>query len=421
MPDGEHACTEQTLHDLADVVAAPEEALPQRLSELLSPFISHDAIVLFAADVVGGERRGVGDRSFVDGVPYLLLDEKRRMLRPGSVQQDEIDVQGVAVPVLQVLSRNGALLLIAHPRPVEGGAQTALQLWNIVALRVQELADVAPPDFLQLARFSSGERMEALSELADEYSMTLESVLAALRSPALDDGGARQRAIALAAEGLMHLRTASDRVRTVTEEAVTTAFERLRDDLRPLVRYRDLDVQFVEPPSDGRPLPSEVAHGARAVVRGSILALIDRPEVGRVRVQWGCDGTNLLIDMRDDGPGDLTKEPTQLRLVRHRVQALNGRLSIDATPGWGTEMAIVIPLDPPQPPSGAGAWNLRPRELEVLRRLAAGRRNRAIADELGISENTVKFHVTRIFRSLDVTTRAEAAAVFLGAQLAAPR
>ena len=101
----------------------------------------------------------------------------------------------------------------------------------------------------------------------------------------------------------MHLRTASDRVRTFTEEPVTTAFERLRDDLRPLVRYRDIDVQFVEPPVDGRALPSEIAHGARAVVRGSILALVDRHDVSRVRVQWDCDGTNLLINVRDDGPG----------------------------------------------------------------------------------------------------------------------
>ncbi|UUT34916.1 helix-turn-helix transcriptional regulator [Microbacterium elymi] len=232
------------------------------------------------------------------------------------------------------------------------------------------------------------------------------------RSADLDDRSARTTATGIAAQGMVHLRTASDRVRTFTEEPVTTAFERLRDDLRPLVRYRDLDVQFVEPPVDGRPLPSEVAHGARAVVRGSILALVDRPEVGRVRVQWDCDGTNLLIGMRDDGPGDMTDASTQLQLVRQRVHALNGRLTIEATPGWGTEMAIVIPLDPPHVGSAAAAWELRPRELEVLQLLATGRRNRAIAEELGISENTVKFHVAGIYRKLGVSSRAEAAAVF---------
>ena len=212
----------------------------------------------------------------------------------------------------------------------------------------------------------------------------------------------------------MHLRTASDRVRTFTEEPVTTAFERLRDDLRPLVRYRDIDVQFVEPPINGRALPSEIAHGARAVVRGAILALVDRHDVSRVRVQWDCDGTNLLINVRDDGPGDLSDESVQLRLVRQRVVALNGRLSFEATPGWGTEMSVVMPLDPPhrlvRRAAGMGPPPARGRGAQLL---IAGQRNREIATNLGISENTVKFHVAKIFRKLGVASRAEATAFVL--------
>jgi DNA-binding CsgD family transcriptional regulator len=267
--------------------------------------------------------------------------------------------------------------------------------------------------YLQLARATSGERMEVLADLSDDYSMTLETVLGALRSPLLDDSSARASATAIAAGGLVHLRTAGDRVRAATEEPVTTAFQRLRDDLRPLVRYRDLDVQFVEPPVDGRPLPGEVAHGARAVVRGVILALIDL-DLARIRVQWDCDGTNLLIDMRDDGRRGIPDDSVQLELVKQRVHALGGRIAIENTPGWGSDMAIVIPLDPPHiPPRGITAWALRPRELDVLRQLATGRRNRDIAAELKISENTVKFHVASIYRKLGVRSRAEATALYL--------
>jgi DNA-binding CsgD family transcriptional regulator len=278
-------------------------------------------------------------------------------------------------------------------------------------VRAQELAD---PDSLRHARMSAGERMEVLTELVDEYSTTLESILAVLRSGKVDDSAARSAATAVAASGLVHLRTASDRVRTSAEEAVTSAFERLREDLRPLVHYRDIDVQFVEPPEDGRPLPSEVAHGARAVVRGAVLALLESPDVGRVRVQWDCDGTNLLIDMRDDGRGDVTGDSVSMQSVSQRLHALGGRISTTATPGWGTEIAIVIPLDPPQTAPGvAEAWELRPREHDVLRRLAAGKRNREIAADLAISENTVKFHVANIYRKLDVSSRSEATALFL--------
>lgn len=283
-----------------------------------------------------------------------------------------------------------------------------------VPSRIVREAEAALPGYLRRERYTSAERMGALTELSAEYSTTLETVLASLRSPNLDDRAARQQATVLAAEGLVHLRTASDHARTIDEEPVTTAFERLRDDLRPLMRFRDIDVQFVEPPVDGRPLPGEVAHGARAVVRGAILAMIDDATVSRVRTQWDCDGTNLLIDMRDDGDGSTTHRSSQLRLIEDRVVALRGRISVDATDGWGTEMSIAIPLDPPQARGSAPpGWSLGAREGEVLALLADGSRNRDIAETLSISENTVKFHVANLYRKLGVSSRAEATALYL--------
>jgi DNA-binding CsgD family transcriptional regulator len=53
---------------------------------------------------------------------------------------------------------------------------------------------------------------------------------------------------------------------------------------------------------------------------------------------------------------------------------------------------------------------LTPRELEVLRLLAAGRSNRAIAEALVISEHTVARHVQNIFAKLDVSSRTAAGA-----------
>jgi two-component system NarL family response regulator len=48
------------------------------------------------------------------------------------------------------------------------------------------------------------------------------------------------------------------------------------------------------------------------------------------------------------------------------------------------------------------------RELAVLRLLATGRSNREIGEALGISDGTVKIHVTHLFAKLDVSNRAEA-------------
>lgn len=52
--------------------------------------------------------------------------------------------------------------------------------------------------------------------------------------------------------------------------------------------------------------------------------------------------------------------------------------------------------------------HLTDREMEVLRLLARGHRNKEIAEALVISERTVKFHVGVIFQKLGVTNRAEA-------------
>jgi two-component system, NarL family, response regulator LiaR len=61
---------------------------------------------------------------------------------------------------------------------------------------------------------------------------------------------------------------------------------------------------------------------------------------------------------------------------------------------------------------GAGAErgeHLTPRELEVLALLARGRANKAIALDLGVSERTVKTHVSNILGKLNLTDRTQAA------------
>ncbi|MGV3622966.1 MAG: response regulator [Archangium sp.] len=56
--------------------------------------------------------------------------------------------------------------------------------------------------------------------------------------------------------------------------------------------------------------------------------------------------------------------------------------------------------------------SLSPRELEVLRALSTGASNKEIAQQLGLSDGTVRIHVSIIFGKLDVDDRT--AAVTLG-------
>ena len=57
--------------------------------------------------------------------------------------------------------------------------------------------------------------------------------------------------------------------------------------------------------------------------------------------------------------------------------------------------------------STAAGEQLTPREIEIVRMVARGLRNRAIAEQLSISEGTVKVHLHNIYEKLKVDGRLE--------------
>jgi DNA-binding NarL/FixJ family response regulator len=53
-------------------------------------------------------------------------------------------------------------------------------------------------------------------------------------------------------------------------------------------------------------------------------------------------------------------------------------------------------------------WDLTPRETEILRALAEGHSNKQMAQQFWLSEQTIKYHLTNIYRKLGVGSRTEA-------------
>lgn len=59
-------------------------------------------------------------------------------------------------------------------------------------------------------------------------------------------------------------------------------------------------------------------------------------------------------------------------------------------------------------PQAVASLGISARELKVLEELAAGRSNKEIAARLGVSPNTVKTHVARLFEKLGAKRRTDA-------------
>lgn len=406
------------LRPVMAVAQAPLNTIAERLFEALLPYSGGSSLVIFTEDCTGRPQKKAGEEGIISRVSIPELQSLRASLTDDQPWYGDAEIAVRHRPVLAMKhAPSNALLVITDPCRLERvAADPSLELiqyfWQLAAQRIQEKVRDAPPSYLLESRAASAERIRVTGELVDQHSTTLETLLAALRSTSLDDAAARSTVTSLTAKALVGLRTLSDRTADLVEEPVATAFERLREDLRPLTRFSGISVQFIEPPLGGRALPGEVAHAARAIVRGLLLAMMEQPEVRRVRAQWDCDGENLLINVRDDGLGALSAEDPGIGRLDRRVQALSGRMQIDVMAGWGADVSVTLPLDPPAKPAGdVAAWNLAARELEVLQHLAAGERNRTIASALNISENTVKFHVRNLFKKLDVGSRTEAIAL----------
>jgi two-component system, NarL family, response regulator YdfI len=123
----------------------------------------------------------------------------------------------------------------------------------------------------------------------------------------------------------------------------------------------------------------------------------------------------------------LVRDPTAVPVdaFRHGVRAvlpsnLGGSQIAAAIEAVAAGLLVVEPEDfgrllPPQissqPPEQL-VEAITPREIEVLRAMAEGLANKEIAARLGISENTVKFHVGSVMGKLGAASRTEA--VMLG-------
>jgi NarL family two-component system response regulator LiaR len=135
-----------------------------------------------------------------------------------------------------------------------------------------------------------------------------------------------------------------------------------------------------------------------------------RPEIAIVMLTASEDIDDLFAAIKAGARGYLLKnlESAELRGMLDAVA--RGEAAI--TPGIAARILseLARPEIPVPEPGARGPDRLTERERDVLRLVVAGLRNKEIAAELGVSENTVKFHLRNILDKLHAQSRSEVVA-----------
>jgi DNA-binding NarL/FixJ family response regulator len=189
----------------------------------------------------------------------------------------------------------------------------------------------------------------------------------------------------------------------------------IRQGVRALLTSSADDIEVVGEASTGR----EAIEQAEVLAPDVVLLDIRMPVMDGVKAAERLSGQCkvMMLTYSDDEPmvagairagahGYLVHgrfEPDELtRAVRDLA---DGKRIVSPSVGESRE---------PGPRRETGPDSLTEREREVMGFIGRGRSNRDIAQELVISEKTVKNHIRAIYEKLGVASRAEAMAVWLG-------
>lgn len=189
----------------------------------------------------------------------------------------------------------------------------------------------------------------------------------------------------------------------------------VRSGLRRILRRKDGFVVVAEC-ADGDEVPAAVtAHRPDVVVMDLRMKRVDGITATRRLAGDGCPPVLALTTFNDDellsgalragAAGFVLKDSSAEELIRAVRAVARGDSYLDPAV---TSRVLTTYRRAAATSTPGRIGDLTTRELEVLRLIAKGRSNTEIADELFISEVTVKSHIGRIFLKLGLRDRAAA-------------
>jgi DNA-binding NarL/FixJ family response regulator len=139
------------------------------------------------------------------------------------------------------------------------------------------------------------------------------------------------------------------------------------------------------------------------------------PNIGVVLLTSNPDDSQLFLSLKAQAVAYLNKEVTAQQLIDIIRRVAKGEHPINESLTNRPKVAehVLQQFQELTSRSEAEAFisPLTPREIEILQYIAKGYLNKQIAAELGISEQTIKNHVTSILRKLNANARTEAVVV----------
>lgn len=129
------------------------------------------------------------------------------------------------------------------------------------------------------------------------------------------------------------------------------------------------------------------------------------PTTGIIMLTASDEEADLYESIKSGASGYLLKDGSTYDQVADAVRLVASGQSL-ISPSMATKLIDEFKQMSKGP---APAASLTPREIQVLRLVAHGKSNRDIAEELFISENTVKNHIRNMLEKLQMKSRMEAA------------
>ena len=143
----------------------------------------------------------------------------------------------------------------------------------------------------------------------------------------------------------------------------------------------------------------------RSGIEGAFLAKQVNPSAEVLMLTVFDDNDKVFQAVCAGASGYLLKKTPPVKILEAIEDIYNGGAPM--TPSIARK---VLELFPRQPAVNTELDKLTPREQGVLRSLAAGNSYKMVADDLGISIDTVRTHIKRIYEKLHVHSVAEAIA-----------